>query len=95
MKFKLDRKVFADLLDIVVWYEEQSVGTGSRFIESVFTAVGRAAQFPNSGAPHLDGTRRIVLDRFPYSLVYRVGRTEIRVVVIESARREPGYWLDR
>jgi hypothetical protein len=53
---------------------------------------------PLAGSPWIypsipDGTRRVVLLTFPYSIVYV---TEPRIVVaIAHASRELTYWIDR
>ncbi len=40
-------------------------------------------------------TRRLLLPRFPYQIVYRIRPGEIVVVAIAHSRRRPGYWKSR
>jgi len=41
------------------------------------------------------GTRRFILQRFPFAIVYRELPAAIQVLAIAHARRKPGYWKQR
>jgi hypothetical protein len=41
------------------------------------------------------GTRRVPLNRFPYTVVYRETEIEIQIVAFAHNRRKPGYWSSR
>jgi len=52
------------------------------------------------GAPDrwrpVNGTRRALLEGFPYAVVYReVSNDEIEIVAIAHLRRRPKYWAGR
>ena len=40
-------------------------------------------------------TRRTLVARFPYQVVYRLRPTEIVIVAIAHLKRRPGYWKSR
>ncbi|MFW6012287.1 MAG: type II toxin-antitoxin system RelE/ParE family toxin [bacterium] len=84
-----------EFLESVAHYELQSPGLGLGFIEEVEHAIVRLAAFPEHGSPHLAGTRRIVLGRFPFDVVYLAEPQEIVVVAVAHHKREPGYWRGR
>lgn len=65
-----------DLKRGALWYENQSRGLGADFTSAVRTAVGLVAQAP-SRWPLKHGTRRYVLRRFPYTIVYRVDENAV------------------
>ena len=50
---------------------------------------------PSLNPPHLYGTQRAVLDRYPFSIVYRELLHEIQVIAVAHAKRHPGYWRGR
>lgn len=58
-------------------------------------AVERIAEAPTRWPAHLHGTRRYLLRRFPFSLVYREVGPILTVVAVVHAKRRPGYWRDR
>ncbi len=45
--------------------------------------------------PFLHGTRRVILDRYPFSVVFRERLHDIQIVAIAHAKRRPGYWAKR
>jgi toxin ParE1/3/4 len=84
-----------EFLDAFGEYRAVRAQLGREFLQEVERCARRAARFPNQGSLHLDGTRRIVLRRFPYSLIYRVSADEVVIAAVAHHRREPGYWADR
>lgn len=76
-------------------YEAELPGLGEEFIRDVERALERIATFPEHGSPHLAGTRRTVLRRFPFDVVYVVEPEGVLVVAIAHQRRFPGYWCGR
>ena len=53
------------------------------------------AMHPDIGAPTVIGCRYMVLDRFPFSLVYRHTTDTLTIVAIAHHSRRPGYWAGR
>jgi hypothetical protein len=41
------------------------------------------------------GTRKFVLQRFPFNIFYLSRETEIVVVAVAHQKRRPGYWSSR
>jgi plasmid stabilization system protein ParE len=84
-----------EFLEAVAAYEAERPGLGAEFLAEVERATRRIISFPAHGSPYLAGTRRIVLRRFPYSVVYRRKSGDSLVVAIAHQRRKPGYWRNR
>jgi plasmid stabilization system protein ParE len=81
--------------DAFDWYLERSVRAAERFyleLEKAHTAI---QDLPESWAKYLYGTRRYILNRYPYVVVYRVANQRIEVIAVAHGRREPGYWRHR
>ena len=81
----------------VQWFEEQRAGLGAEFYDEVIATTARLEALPESGSPiSRDGlTRRLLLARFPYQVVYRLTPTEIVVLAVAHLKRRPNYWKDR
>jgi len=77
------------------WYESRSPAAATGFFEELEHGVEQIAKFPEAWSPYLKGTRRYLLRRFPYSVVYRKRERDIQVVAVAHHRRKPGYWKDR
>ena len=50
---------------------------------------------PNTWPAFDHGTRRFLLRRYPYNLIYRVEPTRLVIVAVAHAHRRPGYWKQR
>jgi plasmid stabilization system protein ParE len=79
----------------VNFYESQARGLGEEFILDVEASLKLIADFPHLGSPGPAGTERIHLRRFPYSVVYRLEESLLRVIAVEHQRRRPFFWRDR
>ena len=53
------------------WYGERNPRAAAQFLFELDEAIGSIAEFPDAWPPYLDGTRRKLLRRFPFALVYR------------------------
>jgi plasmid stabilization system protein ParE len=76
-------------------YDAQAPGLGEEFIAEVEHATARIAAFPEHGSPYRAGTRRVVLERFPYSVVYQAESEGVLIVAVAHHRRRPDYWRKR
>lgn len=85
----------AELLAATRFYRNESVGLGRALAGEVRSALDRISEFPESGSPDREDLRKVFLDRFPFTLVYRMRGGEIEVLAVMHQRRRPGYWLNR
>ena len=85
----------AELRRAVDRYDTQVSGLGDELLAEVEHSLHRIAASPESGSPHLSGTRRMLVRRFPYAVIYRSDEQEVIVVAVAHHRRRPGYWIRR
>lgn len=80
----------------VRWYEEQRPGLGADFFDSVTEATSRIETQPHIGTFDPETrTRRVLVRRFPYQVVYYLSDDGIAIVAVAHSKRRPGYWKDR
>ena len=77
------------------WYRERNEIASARFQGELDRAVDLISERPNTGSPYLGHTRRVLLRRFPFFVVYRVRGDNVQIVAVAHARRRPGYWRAR
>ncbi|MEK6608544.1 MAG: type II toxin-antitoxin system RelE/ParE family toxin [Myxococcota bacterium] len=77
------------------WYLRRSPEAARAFLAEIDRAASVIVENPDAWPPYLHGTRRYLLQRFPFSVVYRAGQTIVHVVAVAHARRRPGYWSAR
>jgi len=77
------------------WYLERSGRAARGFLLEVERALAVVAGAPAVWPVYEHGTRRYLLRRFPYGLIYRQRETTIQVVAVAHHKRRPRYWHDR
>jgi plasmid stabilization system protein ParE len=84
-----------ELLEARTWYRERSEVASQAFILQIDRALAAIAAAPDRWPPRQRNERRVVLPRFPYSILYRIRNDEIFIVAVAHDRRRPGYWRHR
>lgn len=79
----------------VAWYLERSRGAAEHFLAELERAIDLILEAPDRWPPYFRDTRRYVLYKFPYSVIYRASGTLVRIYALAHARRRPGYWKER
>lgn len=85
----------ADVQAAYEWYEGQRPGLGDEFIAAVDAALASMPAFPEAYPVIHRGARRVLLERFPYGLYYRVEGKRTVVVACMHAARDPRRWRSR
>ncbi len=77
------------------WYLERSESVASRFAAEIDRAIQAIADAPQRWPSGPNETRRFLLARFPFFVVYRELPSTIQVLAVAHGRRRPGYWQER
>jgi toxin ParE1/3/4 len=85
----------AEFANAALFYESRVVGLGRLFSAEVRRIVLLLREFPEAGAPIRLPVRRILIDRFPYAVVYRRDEGSIVILAVSHLHRRPGYWRRR
>lgn len=78
------------------WYLQeagQHIATG--FLDDFETTLGLLKHHPEIGEPGSANTRRLVFQRYPYTVVYRSKGNALEIVAIAHHSRQPEYWAGR
>jgi toxin ParE1/3/4 len=86
--------------EAAAWYERERLGLGADFENAVNAALDVLEQdvVPLTSLPGIAGARgvkRLLLRRFPYSVVVREVDKMIFIIAIAHHARRPGYWRER
>ena len=84
-----------ETVETTAYYEGEIQGLGDGFITEVEKVIGVLSDQPEIGQKVGGEFRRIILARFPYSLIYGIESDRIWVVAVAHHRRRPGYWQGR
>ena len=87
---RLHPAAFDETEAAIDWCRRCSVRATQLFLDELDRAIDRlekdATQFPE----YLFGTRRIVLRRFPYLVIFRVTTPAVEVIAVAHGHRRPG-----
>ena len=78
-----------EITEAALFYELASTGLGRDFLDDVRRVINRLLDYPFAGGRIDSDLRRILLSRFPFSLVYAVETDSIVIVAVAHHGREP------
>ena len=80
--------------EAAAWYQKLA-GLGERFVDQVQAALDRIGKTPELHATVYQNVRRVRVQRFPYSVFYRVLDHRIEVIAEFHDQRAPQIWRPR
>jgi plasmid stabilization system protein ParE len=84
-----------DYVEAFAWYFERATTVAYDFEHEVERALRLAAQNPLRWPKFDDVRRRIILRKFPYSIIYEIMDSRIVILAVAHGRRKPFYWRER
>ena len=79
----------------IYYYELRSSGLGSIFTNGVDAGFARIREHPEAWRLVGKRTRRLVLPKFPYSLIYETREDCLMILAVAHHRKRPHYWRAR
>ena len=97
MKVSFLKPAQAEYQDALEYYENEQEGLGVRFGREVSLSISRIVEFPTVYQVFSANTRRCLVSKFPYGIVYHCDSNgqDILVVAIAHLHRRPDYWTSR
>ena len=93
MRIRILRPALEDLATAREFYDSQSDGIGDYFFDSLFSEIDSLTLYAGIH-PMRFGYHRMVVQRFPYCIYYRISDEEATVFRVLDARRDP-TWIRR
>jgi toxin ParE1/3/4 len=100
LKVKVSTEATQELIEAAAWYELEVHGLGDQLIDTFEQATTRLSEpnptlVPVVGVAAKLGAKRLILQRFPFSVVTIANSQTITVVAFAHHSRRPGYWRGR
>ena len=89
------RQARKDVAEIYDYYEARRVGLGEDFLLKHDDGIARMMNMPLASRQIWKDVRRVLLDRFPYAVFYRVLGARVIVLTVYHTRRNPAGWQGR
>jgi plasmid stabilization system protein ParE len=95
MTYSFHEEAEKELFLTVDYYEKLQKGLGLRFSKQVSDAIKIICEFPLA-FPKIDlKTRRCLVNKFPFGILYQTNEENIRIIAVMHLHRKPGYWKNR
>ena len=78
-----------DLKEAFSWYEDKRQGLGHDFLLQVDAGLKLIERNPKIYPPEYKGTRKHVIKRFPYKVVYLVEKERVIILAVIHGKRNP------
>lgn len=91
MKVRILEPALGDLIDGFHFYEDQDVGAGRYFLDSLYSDIELLEAILGIHRQPFDNFYRVISKSFPYAIFYSVRETEIWVEAVVDCRRKPTW----
>jgi toxin ParE1/3/4 len=95
MRFFFHPQADEDFDEALRYYEDCQPGLGLDFAEEVYAAIARVCEYPDAWTPMSKNTRRCLVNRFPYGIIFQMKPGIIRIIAVANLHHRPGYWKSR
>ncbi|MCR4304183.1 MAG: type II toxin-antitoxin system RelE/ParE family toxin [Gallionella sp.] len=89
------RAASTEFIEASAWYESKRLGLALEFMAEIDRCVSRASEHPLQFAVVREDIRRVVANRFPYSVYFRAEQHRIVVLAVFHGSRDPAIWQGR
>jgi len=80
-----------DLIDGYWFYEKQSEGLGTYFLDSLFSDIDSLRIYAGVHPKYIDRYHRLLSKRFPFAVYYRIENKTALVYAVLDCRRNPSW----
>jgi toxin ParE1/3/4 len=85
----------AEFKSALTWYLERSETAAVKFAAELDRATDLIVRAPERWPTGEHNTRRFVLQRFPFAIVYREMAAVVQILAVAHGHRRPDYWRER
>jgi len=95
MKFYFHPGAEVEFDKAIEYYEQCQTGLGLEFAEEVYATIERIIIHPDAWSVLSMNSRRCLVNRFPFSVIYQVKSRRVRIIAVAHLNRRPMYWQKR
>jgi plasmid stabilization system protein ParE len=95
MNFLFHPKAEDEFNNSIDYYEDCQQNLGLEFASEVYKVIQRIIDFPNSCQILSNKSRRCIINRFPFGVIYYQKDNHIIILAIMQLNKQPDYWKNR
>jgi len=92
MRIQLSEEAALDQRSAITYYSDQNTDLATAFLSDFDSACDLIIERPEIGRPIRTSNRKVVLQRFPFVLIYKSDGDYLRILAVAHQRRRPEYW---
>lgn len=91
MKIKILTSASKDLIDGYLFYEKQTEGLGTYFLDTLFSDIDSLTIYAGIHSIYFGKYNRLLSKRFPFAIYYRVENNTTLVYAVLDCRQSPAW----
>ena len=91
MKIQILSSASQDLIDGYWFYEKQSEGVGSYFLDSLFSDIDSLLISAGIHPIYFQKYHRLLSKRFPFAIYYKIENDRILISAVLDCRKDPAW----
>lgn len=95
MHIKFHPKAAEEIVAACNWYDQRMTGLGENLSQEIDRSLNVVKRAPQTWPVFGESSRRFLLRRFPFALIYQERENEILILCLMHLRRKPFYWKKR
>jgi len=95
LRIRLVHPAEIELKEAIEYYNSQVPDLGNEFYKEFDKALKRIQQFPDAWPKIGEHTRRCLLKKFPYEILYVLEKNIILILAVANMHRDPKNYKDR
>ena len=84
-----------EFLEAINYYNECQNNLGVEFAKEIYKSIKNILLFSHAWPPFTLNTRRCIINRFPFGVIYQATKKGIYIIAIMQLNRKPTYWKSR
>lgn len=77
------------------WYHARGTALASDFEREIDRAIRLVSRNPLRWPKFDDQRRRLVVRKYPYSIIYELHGSDVVILAVAHGKRRPNYWRER
>ncbi len=95
MNFTFHPEAEKEIKETTNYYEHCQEDLGLEFAKEVYVSIENIVLYPKAWTIISKNTRRCLLKRFPFGIIYQEVNDTIIIIAIMQLNKTPKYWIER
>jgi toxin ParE2 len=95
MTCRLHRAARREISEAAIFYAQRGQEIGDRFLDAIRSAILKIGETPDRFRQLEPNLYQCRVAGFPYTIIYKLTKTELIILAVKHDGRRPDYWRNR